>query len=555
MSASKTCLASVVAEGLRASCRDHSKFLGLVLGARNVSTQRAVQAALLLSVLTPGVRAGPAGDGPIDLALGGLSGPTALAHEGGFPDGTLALSAQVTLCNLGADAVPFEAAMSPDHPGVALQLYRVASGPGGHERLVQVGTSWVHHRFAALGQSFCGSCSGGPGLSALQPGCSDAVSASVLGDAFWLGPRQEWSAFTGSWSCLGSFFDGLPADCVRDEDGGGTAPTEARLAIDDQELLLAGATYWLEALALTANEASPFDNLGSRAVQFSWNGASWSVQAPSAGNALVSGPAVLRWGDDSGSADLNPHDGEVVASIDVTDLGAGLWRYELAFFNRSLDGGIDRLDLPRGAVLLDVTSADGDGDPSNDWTASSNGSTLRWQAPNAGAALAFCELMSVGFTTDAAPGPGELVAGVMSPGLGGGQLELPLTLPDHGGAFSDQGCALPGLAGAPWLAGSGDLSAGSAQAIALVNASPLSLAGLFVSLSSTPVPFKGGTLKPFPPFDPILLPTDGAGEITLPFVMPAGVPTGTQLWLQWAVQDGGAVKGVALSNALRGLTP
>ena len=42
MSASKTCLTTVVAEGLRASCRDHSEFLDLVLGARNAISAAVV---------------------------------------------------------------------------------------------------------------------------------------------------------------------------------------------------------------------------------------------------------------------------------------------------------------------------------------------------------------------------------------------------------------------------------------------------------------------------------------------------------------------------------
>jgi molecular chaperone DnaK (HSP70) len=42
--------------------------------------------------------------------------------------------------------------------------------------------------------------------------------------------------------------------------------------------------------------------------------------------------------------------------------------------------------------------------------------------------------------------------------------------------------------------------------------------------------------------------------VALPFVMPAGVPVGTELWTQWAIQDAAAIKGVALSNAVLGLT-
>jgi len=38
-------------------------------------------------------------------------------------------------------------------------------------------------------------------------------------------------------------------------------------------------------------------------------------------------------------------------------------------------------------------------------------------------------------------------------------------------------------------------------------------------------------------------------------VMPEGVPAGFELWAQFAIQDPGAVQGVALSNAVRGVTP
>ncbi len=76
-----------------------------------------------------------------------------------------------------------------------------------------------------------------------------------------------------------------------------------------------------------------------------------------------------------------------------------------------------------------------------------------------------------------------------------------------------------------------------------------------MALSSAPVPFKGGTLKPFPFLAPAFLSTSPSGEISVPFVMPVGVPPGTELWVQWAIQDGAASLGVALSSALLGVTP
>jgi hypothetical protein len=114
------------------------------------------------------------------------------------------------------------------------------------------------------------------------------------------------------------------------------------------------------------------------------------------------------------------------------------------------------------------------------------------------------------------------------------------------------------LAGTPGLTvlyGTGDLSAGSANSIVLHNASPLALAALFLAFSSTPVPFMGGILQPFPFASLIVLMTSPTGTIAMPFTMPSGVPSDTRLWLQWAIQDAGAVQGVALSNAIEGITP
>ena len=115
---------------------------------------------------------------------------------------------------------------------------------------------------------------------------------------------------------------------------------------------------------------------------------------------------------------------------------------------------------------------------------------------------------------------------------------------------------LAGVNGEPLLVGSGYLTGGSPNLVVLSNAAPNALAGFFFATSSTPVPFKGGMLLPFPfAIQPIFLTTDSDGGFSLPFTMPAGVPPGTELWVQWAIQDGAAVAGVALSNATLGVTP
>lgn len=153
-------------------------------------------------------------------------------------------------------------------------------------------------------------------------------------------------------------------------------------------------------------------------------------------------------------------------------------------------------------------------------------------------------------------GPALFVSGNFKTagGLGAGGLARRGVLPPPT-AWEDLGFALPGTGGAPLLAGSGTLEAGSANAVELSAAAPLAPAALFVALASTPAPFQGGTLVPFPALLLVFASSDGAGAIPLPFVMPPGVPPGTGLWLQWAIQDAGAAQDVALSNALRGLVP
>jgi len=49
--------------------------------------------------------------------------------------------------------------------------------------------------------------------------------------------------------------------------------------------------------------------------------------------------------------------------------------------------------------------------------------------------------------------------------------------------------------------------------------------------------------------------TDAFGGLPLPFTWPAGVPPGTPIWFQYAVQDAAAPHGASLSNALMGITP
>jgi hypothetical protein len=122
--------------------------------------------------------------------------------------------------------------------------------------------------------------------------------------------------------------------------------------------------------------------------------------------------------------------------------------------------------------------------------------------------------------------------------------------------WTDLGFALGGTSGDPLLEGFGSLAPYSWNEVNLSNAFPSAFSGLFLSFASTPIPFMGGTLVPNPWIDPpIFATTSASGEIPLGFLMPEDLPPGTELFVQWAIQDPGGPSGVALSNALRGDVP
>ena len=103
--------------------------------------------------------------------------------------------------------------------------------------------------------------------------------------------------------------------------------------------------------------------------------------------------------------------------------------------------------------------------------------------------------------------------------------------------------------------GTGALTTGSAGTLTLTGAKPSAAAFLFTSLAATPTPFKGGTLVPLPVLLGLPLGTSPGGQVALAWSSwPAGL-SGLPVHLQYAIQDAGAVAGVALSNAARGDVP
>jgi hypothetical protein len=389
------------------------------------------------NIFTPyqggGGSSGLAGTGFLDVKLGILSGINQVGHVGTFPDGRAGLSMSTTSCNAGTVNATWLAAMNEDHPGIAMALFRELDG-----RFEQVGVSWIKHGFFALSNSQCTTCQNPSNGTFLGVGCSDTYGSSNNADRFWLGPRDEWNAFAGTWTCLGSYFDGTPADCVRSVNGGGQGAVNHRLEAFDADLDNPGAQYFYEANYLVRDDQDVDNNIGSRECTMSWNGFSWQFTTPGGGNPLVEGPTLLnRWGDVRTIAGLMPHDGNVVLSATSEEISPGIWRYEYALYNWSLDRRVNSISFPVPNGTSNHYFHDIDNNVSNDWVVTTDSNRLTWTfegVPMTGVKVAgpleFGTLYNFGFTSGRPPASRNAVLGINDPGLGGELLAVGTVAPD-----------------------------------------------------------------------------------------------------------------------------
>ena len=365
---------------------------------------------------------GPADATGIDVKLGILSSITSQGHTGTFPNGRVGLATSTTSCNVGTVNVDWLAPMQENHPGIMQTLYREMGN-----RFEQVGIGWTKHGFFALSNSQCTPCQGGsPQGKFLGIGCSDTYGTSNNGDRFYLGPRDEWNPFTSEWEACGSFFDGIPVDCLRDEDGSGFGAVDHKLEAFDYDLNLAGATYYYEGYYLVRNDVDKSNNIGSRRCTMSWSGAAWSFSTPSTSNTLVMGPAIERWGDMRSTVGLGSADGKVILAAKAIDLGNGQTRYEYALFNWDLDRKVRAFSVPTCGSASDFYFPDIDDQASNDWVPTVAGGNVTWTFPDVtlpgvkvAGPLAYSTLYNFGFTSDTPPGTRDAALTIHEAGAGG----------------------------------------------------------------------------------------------------------------------------------------
>ena len=398
-----------------------------------------------------------AGDGTfLDVSLGILSSMTQVGHVGSFGSGRTGMSMATTSCNLGDVNVPWISAggfigsnMAPsDHPGIGMNLFRESNG-----RFEQVGTSWVKHGFFALSNSQCIPCQNPSNGTFLGVGCSDTYGTGNNADRTWLGPRDEWDPFAGTWECEGSFFDvgpdgTFPEDCVRSQGGSGFGSVDHRLEAFDVDLNNPGAEYYYEAIYLVRGEENPVNNIGSRRTVMGSTGSSYTFTN---GGALIEGPAVLRWGDMNSEANLKGYDGPVVLAVDVTDNGNGTWRYEYALYNWRMNRQVRRFQVPSAGVITDLYFHDTDGDASNDWVPSLAENNVTWEFPDVfvsghkvAGPLIWGTLYNFGFTSTVGPAARDAQVEAQNTGPGGNLLFVSTMAPAKVNLSASSATPFPG---------------------------------------------------------------------------------------------------------------
>ncbi|HEX5011686.1 MAG TPA: MBL fold metallo-hydrolase [Planctomycetota bacterium] len=120
--------------------------------------------------------------------------------------------------------------------------------------------------------------------------------------------------------------------------------------------------------------------------------------------------------------------------------------------------------------------------------------------------------------------------------------------------WTDLGQALAGASGAPTFEATGSLADGTQLVFELDGAAASAPSWLLAGFTSLAAPFKGGVMVPEPQAV-VPLVTDASGHLSLVGSWPLGVPQATTLFAQFWVQDAGAPKGYAASNAQLGTTP
>ncbi len=391
--------------------------------------------------------------------------PTDAGFSNCTPDSTtglVVLAPDASLQNIGTSSVAWDAMFNvanhgqpqppynnDQHPYLAWNLYRVDANGA----IRQIGVSAAKHAFYSV--NFQCSCDPGHAPSVLYPTCQDNYSGATNDFEDYLGPRREIVPATGQWGRCGSIFDPTCSGAGPDVSGSyGSVDPLRHMIVRESDIapeLNPGAQYFFEYGYIIRDAQSPYSSMGYRVLSnfrkvLGGDGIS-SIWQFDTGD-LIGGPVINAWSPlpavvaiDSDNIEIATPDGHARIAVRTYALGDGKYHYDYAVMNVDFahavidpahasddlsvnpqglkllsNVGFSRFSIPiaAGANISNVTFADADTDPANDWVATIADQHIVWQAAD-GNTLNWGTLYAFGFDADQTPNSGSLTLAISAP--------------------------------------------------------------------------------------------------------------------------------------------
>ncbi len=362
----------------------------------------------------------------------------------GVVGGIHAYSLSSNTCNIGTQNLRWQ---NNGTPGLAMNAYRLHNG-----RLVQIGMSWVKHACCAAAGNGCGMSCNGAGGSVLGVGCLDVYSASWNSGQSRLGPRSGIDAYLGTFAPLA----GTTGNAIF-----------KRLQIAQTEMgaNYPGALYFVEGVYVGSDDAVSKNYLNNAShKRVTVNNTTFDMTPTGTIQSLQ--PAIRAWRANGGGAGVPdprvvdgsfdvPSEGRFHTAIKVTDLGAGMWRYDYAIFNLCSDrsGGSLRIPLPQNALVVNAGFSaplyhSGEPYDNSQWALSVTPTQISWSSPQTFAqnpnsnALRWGTMYNFWFETNKPPAAGLATLGLFKPHTPQ-DVDFAATVPSNpalGGDLDANGC-------------------------------------------------------------------------------------------------------------------
>ncbi len=331
-----------------------------------------------------------------------------------------------TSCNIGTANLLWIASNN-QHPVIAQNMYRLKDG-----RLEQIGIGWLKHGFTALTYNACNLGCNGVGGSQLGIGCSDPYSASLNASQSNLGPRYQVNASTG-------FFP-YPYASHPNVNGLSKRVQIQHSDIEDS-VQFPNTRYFAEGIYITPDDTAAGNNANNASYRrMTVNGTTREFFLTDQTERTK--PAIHAWKDYGLNGSTDPDvtimpvdiagDGRFWYASKATNLGGGMWHYEMALFNLTSDrsAGSFSVTVPACATVTNIGFHDIDyhsGEPFDptDWTATRVGDQLKWTSPQTYAqntnsnALRWGTMYNFRFDANIAPVSGANEVGIFKPPTAG----------------------------------------------------------------------------------------------------------------------------------------